>query len=247
MSTRIIHLLFYFAFAFLLLGCRSERIITTQIDGFVVTADSNGTLEYQPNLTPSKVATSNKPITTSTFSPRPTSTGYPIIATFPKCPAFDTQLPNPDTPDNYLGHHFDGLRLPEGLTRIFPDGYWWWRAPEDISVDFILRNDNLIMVWLERLICRDPIDLYWEIIDVITLPPLNEDEEIGSTCYKDGIMTEISVIGTYHEKSPLITINDVTGWQLTNLRFAWRINTNELRFIEDSTNGLICLKLIGRG
>jgi hypothetical protein len=246
-SIKTIRLLICVTYTFILLGCRSDLKKTTQIDGFSSTNEIKRTVEYNLTQTYPKDETPTSTISTSTVSPKSTSTGYPIIATFPKCPAFDTLLPYPDTPDNYIGHHYDLDRLPDGLTIEYPDGLWWWRAPDDISVDYILRNDNQIMVWLKRLICRDPIDLYWEIIDVIALPPLNEDEEIGSTCFKGGIMTDISAIGTFYDKSPLITINDVTGWQLTNLRFAWHINTNELRFIEDSVDGLVCLKLTGRG
>jgi len=180
------------------------------------------------------------PLQTATPLVQPTATNTPS-----PCPpfSFDTALPNPDVPDNYIGRHYDWRALPTGLRRAFGV---FIEGPPDYAWSGMLKN-NEEMYWLQRLICRDAKGAaYYEIRDALVLPRIGKDQTRADACKAGGNdIRWIIAFGKYDEKKPPIPIGESRGWKFYEVDFAWRIDTQAEKFIQLFTEDLECIKYVG--
>ena len=105
-------------------------------------------------------------------------------------------MPVLDTPADYIGLNESSMP-PE----LLDEG--GFVVGEILSTEYsvqIVQQGNIMMLWLERMICRDDEGkAYWEIRDVLLLPALRENEElILSNCTSNGeFSTEIVAVGEF--------------------------------------------------
>jgi hypothetical protein len=132
-----------------------------------------------------------------TSMPKPTETLEPTATSLP-CPPFQVEnvLPVLDIPADYIGHHFDAMAMPPGL--VSEGGFVIGELPTNYSLHKVWQGD-IMMLWLEKMICRDEGKAYHEIRDVLILPPLRENERLITLhCTTDQeFAPEIVVIGEF--------------------------------------------------
>jgi hypothetical protein len=215
-----------------------------------------------PTITQEQVSlTSSATITQTsrpTITPLLTRTPYPPTKTPIPCPPFsiDTELPEPDIQENYIGRHYDVHKLPEGLqwesSSIIRD----YSGQLEYSFTRLTWDNNRQMFWLKDNICYDSQGKsFSEIIDVIASPPLEGNETITSWCFEESeLIPDIIAIGTYDLSQPIIEIGErepgkpYVGWQYNHIVFAFQIDMERDKFIELDTTDLLCLEYqYGRG
>jgi hypothetical protein len=165
-------------------------------------------------------------------------------------------LPEPDVPENYIGRHFDELRLPDGLildrSQVIRD------ESEIYEYGFsrLQWHQNRHMYWLEKLVCRDKNrEPYFEIIDAIASPSLEGNETETSWCFSENTLIPfVLAIGVYDPSKPLLEIGErdpgkpYEGWQYNRIVFAFQTDMERGMFIELDTSNLLCLENpFGRG
>ena len=142
----------------LLISCRGTMTetlpykTTIQVEFFVPQTITPGQVILQTSdaLTPT---------TLPTKTPLPTRTPYPPTKAPIACPPFpiDTELPDPDIPENYIGRHYDlHNRLPEGsvekgcgvLIRDISN-------QTEFGLTHLLWHQYQYLYWLEKLVCQD--------------------------------------------------------------------------------------------
>ena len=205
--------------------------------------------QEQPSLIPSATLTQTA---RSTITPTPTRTPYPPTITPIPCPPFsiDTELPEPDIPENYIGRHFDELRLPEGL--ILDRSQIIRNESEIFEYGFsrLQWQQNRYMYWLEKLVCRDKKgEPYFEIIDAIASPSLEGNETETDLCFiENELIPFVLAIGTYDPSSPILEIGEsepgkpYVGRQYNHIVFAFQTDMERGKFIELDTTDLFCLE-----
>jgi hypothetical protein len=150
---------------------------------------------------------------------------------------FDAELQNPASLQDSVGYIFrdlpEYLELQMGAVIL---------GRGDYGLSEVVREDGSHMLWFEKVACRDADSkAYWEILDVIELPPLADNEELViwycRLAGEDDTDPELVVIG-----------NCEPGVQyLTQVNMAWRLNrqTNQIETIP--TEGIECLRDTGEG
>lgn len=135
---------------------------------------------------------------------------------------YDTALPTPDEPANYIGHHYNERSLPAGL-------FWLGSgmlAPANYSYTHIKWHEQ-DMYWIQKLNCKDANGTpNWGIVDVLTMPVLNQQahEVVTDVCFT-GNTKESFVIayGTYNPGQPVSEIRpNIKGWPMT-VKEAWQM------------------------
>jgi len=164
------------------------------------------------------------------------------------CPPFelDTELPDPDLPENYIGRHFDHHNLPEGLETSGGSIVRDRDSQLELGISTFKWQEIRELYWLEKLVCRDKDGhAYFEIVDAFATPPLSGDETEPWVYFDDESEVYIvSGLGLY-EKSVPVTIGDYRGWFFTDILFIYDIDFVSQKFIFLDPDGLVCLKDLG--
>jgi len=192
-------------------------------------------------LSPLPTSTSDE----STETPEPTSTPKPIEALEPTvtpkpCPPFQVEnvMPVVDIPADYIGHHFNAMAMPPGL--ISEGGFVVGDFPQ-ITVLHIVWQGDTMMLWLEKVICRDAEGkAYLEIRDVLLLPSLRENERLITLhCTTNGEFSpEIVAVGEF---TPGVC-------NPTKIVYAWQADLHDESFEQLFPNSITCdLTNIGPG
>lgn len=159
----------------------------------------------------------------------------------------DHQRPDPDIVEGYIGRHYDTLNLPEGLENIGGSMILQGNSLE-YGMTELKWTENRRMWWLEKLVCRSRTRAYFEIVDVIASPPLYEDETVTYVCFPgDEKLPITAAVGTFDKNSPVVVINGDVGRVYDEIRFAMYLNIETKELIPVSTEGVVCLALIGLG
>ena len=170
----------------------------------------------------------------------PTPTMYPTITPDPCSPYLETELPNPDIPENYLGKVFK-LYYPEELKLEFEGSVL---GDNDAGTNYLLalrtnKTTGQKMFWLERKLCTDSQrHTFYEIIDVVVIDYDQEKQEMvaPSSCWLNKTFDpEIFALGDslpYTEK-------------LQNITQAWMVNEQTEKIEEISTDGIECNRYSG--
>jgi hypothetical protein len=197
-------------------GCHSNTNVTPAISSSNIEPTSSS---------PSVLPPTNNPSPIKTIIPSPTKTHV-------SCPPFelDNEIPDPNTPENFIGRRFSRLKKPEDMKFLLGSVI---RGPGEYSVHEVISGQTLHMFWLEKLVCRNNQGKdFYEIVDVITLPPLAKNEMVvASYCSVGGQMDpEIIGLGEY----------ECGNLQLSTINKAWRINRQEGKFEPLSTENISC-------
>lgn len=187
---------------------------------------------------------------TQTSIPAHTSTLTTFTSTSLPCPPFplDTELPNPDIPENYIGRHYDLHNLPQGLEDIGGSIIRDKNNFHELAISKLTWQQDRILYWLEKLVCRNQKQAYFEIVDAIASPPLLGDERGAWVCFQnDEKVDSVIALGYFDEKTPLVTIDQYTGWLYTKIVFAFRIGFEAEKLIILEPENLVCLQDRGRG
>jgi hypothetical protein len=186
------------------------------------------------------------PTATSALTLTSASTLTPLATTTPvPCPPFsiETQLPNPNVPENYIGLHFDPFAMPKGLVDF---GGFLIAGPLDYGLVSVQQTDGTKMYWLERFVCRDATGkAHFEVRDVLPVPHLTRDQVMTDVCSVDG--SDIPLIiayGTYQKDQAPAPFRDTYGWTLAKVDFAWRIDIQLEKFTAVSQENLVCVKVV---
>lgn len=174
-------------------------------------------VEYSP--IPTEIS-----LTTSLPSPTVTKQVEPT-----QCPSPETAMPEPGTPENYIGKVFDPLHLPNGLNRTFGNLI---ELSDFALAQVTVSSNGLKMIWLSEIKCRNDY-----VHDVLVLPTLNSNQMlVTSYCRINGKEDpEILAIGEFETGTiPLKTIDQ-----------AWRANRQAAKFEEIATTGIECWRDIG--
>ena len=182
------------------------------------------------------------PTVTVTNAPQPTATkliNNPSLPTRTKtaCPPFeiDTEIPDPNTPENFIGRHYRSSEIPERLeyhqgTVIF--------GPGEYSFSVVTSMETLHMIWFEKLICRNNQGhAFHEIIDVAVLPVLAENERLAYWYCNIGEKNDPEIIA-------LGEANCGDSY-LSNIKQAWRLNRQTEKIETMSPEGMSCQLDIG--
>jgi len=220
----------------------NQPIITATSQEMDIPASSTST------LAPSKTSTMQSTPMTKTQTP----TTFIIVTDTPDvCPPFEfnTELPDPDLPENYIGYHLNSRELPSGLE------YSGGRSLRDESQEYVLVIDEFIwhenrhLFLLQKLICRDESGTpYFEVVDALATPPLSGDETVPWVCFKgDTEVNFASGFGVYDKSLPKETIGDYQGWPYTKLIFLYSIDFAAQQLHELDVEGVKCLEGGGMG
>lgn len=175
------------------------------------------------------IATPTKQISPPTPTQRTTNTPTPCP------PHLETELPNPDIPENYIGKVFHVL--PEELEDLY-GGLIDFTNTKDTEkqyafTEIINTSINQRMLWFQRELCKDSEErTFFEIIDVIALP-FNRDHMVMEPdyCMQDGIIDpEIFALGSRELNPKNLEIIDQ----------AWRANRATEKIEEISIDGVEC-------
>jgi len=155
------------------------------------------------------------------------------------CPPFpfDTDLPHPDTPEQYIGRHYDSVNPPAGINGwsaglLADDSYSW----AHVSIQ------NREVYWVQKMVCRDSSGkAYWEIVDALVLPKLdpNADEVSTDLCFsRKKRIPFVIAYGAYDPAKPSApVIYNFIGWPM-QVKNAWEIDE---KFVPLETENLTCL------
>jgi hypothetical protein len=155
------------------------------------------------------------------------------------CPpfVFDTDVPNPEYPDLFIGKHYDSLHPPAGLK---------W------SASGLLENENRSwarvevqgrdIYFIQKFVCRDATGgAFWEVADAIALPLLDTraHEVITDLCFDGNTAIPFVVAyGTYDpSKKAAPVVNKLVGWSV-DVKSAWMMK--EI-FMPLDPKGLTCM------
>ena len=192
----------------------------------------NSTPTQSPART--KTPTNTVPAPTNTFLPCPP---YPL----------DYDLPDPDIPENYIGRHYDLHNLPQGIEHLGGSIIRDKSSAHELAISRFAWQQDRRLYWLEKLVCQDKKQAYFEIVDAIATPALSGEETEATTCFQDDIVVNtIVALGRYDKSAPLVTINESTGWLYTQIIFAFRIDFTFEEFILLEPESLVCLQDQGR-
>lgn len=170
----------------------------------------------------------------------PTATIQPTNTPIPCPPHLETELPNPDIPENYLGKVFK-LYYPEELKLEFEGSVL---GNNDTRINYLLalrtnKTTGQKMFWLEHELCTDTQrHTFYEIIDVVVIDYDQEKQEMvaPSSCWLNKTFDpEIFALGDslpYTEK-------------LQNITQAWIVNEQTEKIEEISTDGIECNRYSG--
>ena len=164
----------------------------------------------------------------------------PTNISTPCPPRLDTKLPEPDSPENYIGKVFR-FPYPYGLEPQFEGSVMGdnERGTEYRLVFMINQSTGQKMFWFERKICRDSTGrTFYEIIDTLALSLDIEQQEIVSSrsCELNGVLDpEIVALG---DRVPY-------SERLKNIQQAWRANRKTEAIEEISTDGIECYRESG--
>jgi hypothetical protein len=208
------------------------------------------TLPPHPTMTPSLIPTALEGAATDSASTenltQPSleatakdTTSQAAVTPPAACPpfAFDTTLPDPQNPEQYIGRHFDSNYPPDGL-KILSAGLLENHSYSLMSV----KAQDRDMLWIEKLVCRDTRGApYWEIADALTPPSLdgNKQEVVASLCFQgERQIPFVIAYGHYDPSKPASTvIKDYKGWPV-QVEKAWEMNE---KFIPLGTESLTCV------
>jgi hypothetical protein len=174
---------------------------------------------------------------TLTESPNPTITKQPTNTILPTstsiaCPPFeiDHEVPEPNTPENYIGRHYDVLNLPNKLefhqgTSILGEGNY--------GFTIITSAETLQMIWFEKLIClNNKGKTFDEIIDATVLPTYSEKDTLGYWYCSINEVADPEIIALGESQC---------GVQyLLNIKQAWRLNRQTEKIETVSTENIVC-------
>jgi len=165
----------------------------------------------------------------------------PTIAAAQACPAWVYQkqeysqdqwrnMPSPRTPGDYIGFQYRFLPMPLeyiGETMI---------GNSDYGIAWV-RDENIEILWLVKLICRYWDEAYDEIIDTLELPVISQSDMLA---FGQG---ECQLNGIYDPELVIIAKREITG-RLTDIKKAWRANRRAERFEVLPTTGIDCVVVI---
>jgi hypothetical protein len=157
----------------------------------------------------------------------------------PACPpfTFDITVPSPDTPEQFIGKHYDSVNPPTGMKGwtaglMQDDAYSWAHVN-------VLNRD---MVWIQKLVCRDTRGVaFWEIVDALTLPRMDvQSHEVAvDQCFKgEQQIPYVVAYGTYDPSKPVVpVIKALVGWPV-QVKGAWELKE---KFIPLGLQDLTCM------
>lgn len=163
----------------------------------------------------------------------PTITRTPTNTPIPCPPRLETELPNPDIPENYVGRVF--RTLPESLEDIYGGVIGDVSKETDykfVFVEVINNNTQTRMLWFEKFLCENEESVYFEVIDILSLP-FDENEivmEPGYCSLNDIPDPEIFALGNRDTKYP----------EIETMKQVWRANQVTEKFEELSIDGVTC-------
>lgn len=193
-------------------------------------------------------------VPTSTATALPTSTTTPASTSTPEgCPTwdYDTEVPDPDFPKNYIGMHLNFRDLPGDMewsgVRIIRDGH-----PE-YSHELIWTHagwkDNREINFLQKFICHDESGKsYSVVVDAFATPVLTGEEFTGA-CFNGN--TKLDAVGFgYFDDSITILIGDYYGYPSTEIIYLYYVDFEAEKFVfldADDFDELICIEDPGPG
>ena len=172
------------------------------------------------------------------------------ISVTPVCDTadFETELPDPDVPENYIGRYFGaGPTFPEELTFLTATCIGSNCSHGVVEV----KKENTFLFWIDENICHDEHGRVKDIIvDAIETPPLKKTEmhSPNSFCWdQNGRLYNVFAIGRFNHEAPSIHIdelwNHAKGWYLEEIYFAVRIDTATMRFVGITDSDIACAYL----
>jgi hypothetical protein len=187
-----------------------------------------------------------------TFLPPPSSTTAPIeTPTAPsavppeQCPPFlnETVLPDhPDDPQSYIGHHYNELNMPEGLTF-----YSGMTLNDDYLTEWVGRPD-FDMQFIAQTVCHDVGGApYNTVVDAVKIPQMGTNYGRATACSTIPDVGPIVVYGKFDDTQPETTLLGVQGWSMYDLDFGVQINLHTMRFQPLSLKGVECIHGSGLG
>jgi hypothetical protein len=207
-------------------------------------ADTVFLVTLTPTLIPTKDVTIMPMQTRKTKTPAPLAS---VTRTPEACPPFilDSDLPDPNLPENYIGYRYDHHELPLGLEYLGGSLVSDTNNHQyELGISKLEWHENSRLYWLERLICHDEAGYpYYEIVDSFATSPLSGDETEPWVCF-DG-ETEVHFVGglgLYDESIPKVTIGDYRGWLYTKIVFIYDIDYVAQKFILLDPDSLTCLE-----
>ncbi len=178
-------------------------------------------------------------ILTSTYAPTstlvPTETITPRAACSPG--TFDTTVPGPDAPEQFIGKHYDPNNPPIGMK---------WLGTGSLGTNDSrwthVQVQGRDMYWIEKIACRDSSGQpYWEIADALALPVLNTQahQVVVNLCFNGARqLTSVVAYGSYDPSQPAAPVSGgVTGWPVQVIS-AWQMKD---RFTPIGAQGLTCV------
>lgn len=171
------------------------------------------------------------------FTHTPNLTQTPTETLIP-CPPFNFEpsLPNPETPEAYIGRHYDTRSTP-GLKMNYGAAIGNQTDRGEYNLEEI-ETTRYKMFWFEKLVCRNQQGhAFFEISDVIVLPPIKPNEIVVMLgCKQGGKYDEaIVAVGDFKEREVL----------LSNLSHVWRANRSTGKLEVISPEGITCERMIG--
>ena len=203
--------------------------------------------------TPAETATKQSIQLMNTQKPTPVAMAEtPVV-----CPPFkfESELPDPDIPENYVGYHLNYDELPLGLKylggTLLRGEKQLWESTKDWkwAITDLGWHGNRRLILLEKFVCRDEYGhAYFEIVDVIETPILSGNETIPWVCFAGETEVPFSGgLGFYDDSVPIETIGGYQGWPYTKLLFLYTIDFEKGKFTQLDVDGLQCLEDRGRG
>jgi len=155
----------------------------------------------------------------------------------------ETSLPdNPDDPKSYVGHHYNELAMPEGLT--FTGG----GLLNDTTLWELVSRPAFDMEFLTQLICRKPDGSpYNVVVDAVIIPREREGYARADACSPVPSGGPVIVFGKYDASQPETTLLDVQGWKMFDLDFGQQIDLQAMRFQPLPLDGVECVHMSGMG
>jgi hypothetical protein len=150
---------------------------------------------------------------------------------------FDTTVPSPDTPEQFIGKHYDQGSPPNEIK---------WLANGSLGTNdrswAHVRVLDREMYLIQKIACRDANGLpYWEIADALTLPMMDiQAHEVAVDLCFNGSRRLANVIayGSYDPSQPAApVVSGLVGWPV-QVKSAWEMKD---RFIPIGAQGLTCL------
>ena len=161
----------------------------------------------------------------------------------PVCPEvrYDSELPHPDEPEGYDGLSFDTRNLPEELS-FWKGAVLFDDLDDEIEFGLVLVvriEEDLPMLWFEKLLCRDEDGkAHWQIIDALNLPPISEGQEFTMWYCRYG------EDGPFDPEIVAIGFVQAGALEFFSIEFAWQLNRVTESIEPITTDGLVCLRNI---